>query len=384
MERTRAASPTPPAQAATAAEQGLTGTSRPNPLPGTLRWLPGVFLLVTLVLGAGAALRVPETRRWPREGSFWRGEQAARYEQTFNGALPFRDAAISTWGVLEYTLLNEGREGVLVGSDGWLFTDEEVAFYEGAAAETARKFRFIEQTRAQLAERDVALIVALIPDKSRVYAEYVGRPLPSYTGARYRAFRAALVAGGVLAPDLLTPLQNAKTDTQVYLRTDTHWTPAGAEVAAATLADALADKGIPGLFETEYKTETTGQKPHEGDLLTFLPLGALQSRLGLPPDRLETRRTQAVADAGGGLFGAQTVPVTLIGTSYSADDTWNFAGALQKELGADVLNLAAEGQGPLPPMRAYLDSAELLGAPPTLVVWEIPERYLPVPDERVK
>ncbi len=378
MDRTGATPQTPLAQPSTAAEQEYVDT-RQNPLPGPLRWLPGTFFVVSLLLGAGAAVLTPETWRWPNEGSFWRGEQAARYEQTFNGALPFRDAAISTWGVLEYTLLNEGREGVLVGSDGWLFTDEEVAFYEDAAAETARKLRFIERARTQLAERDVALIVALIPDKSRVYAEHVGRPLPSYTGARYRAFRAELVAGGVLAPDLLTPLQNAKAETQVYLRTDTHWTPAGAEVVASTLADALADKGIPGLFETEYETETTGQKPYEGDLLTFLPLGALQG-LGPPPDRLEARRTQNVSGSSGGLFGAQTVPVTLIGTSYSADDTWNFAGALQKELGADVLNLAAEGQGPLPPMRAYLDSAELRDTPPALVVWEIPERYLPVPE----
>ena len=383
MDRTGATPQSPLAEPVTTAEQGL-GDLRHNPLPGALRWLPGVFLLVTLVLGAGAALLAPETRRWPHEGSFWRGEQAARYEQNFNEALPFRDAAISTWGVLEYTLLREGREGVLVGENGWLFTDEEVAFYEGAAAETARKLAFIDQARTRLAERGATLVVALVPDKSRVYAEHVGRPLPSYTGARYRAFRAALVAEGVLAPDLLTPLQNAKTDAPVYFRTDTHWTPAGAEVAAATLADALADKGISGLFETEYKTETTGRRPYEGDLLKFLPLGVLRSRLGPPPDDLESRRTSATSDAGGGLFGAQTVPVTLVGTSYSADETWNFAGALQRELGADVLNLAAEGQGPLPPMRAYLDSAELRDTPPTLVVWEIPERYLPVPDERLK
>ena len=57
------------------------------------------------------------------------------------------------------------------------------------------------------------------------------------------------------------------------------------------------------------------------------------------------------ADAGGGLFGTQTIPVTLVGTSYSADERWNFTGALQTALGADVLNLATEGRGPLPPMR---------------------------------
>ena len=382
MDRT-GATPPPLAQPATAAEQGLTDT-RHNPLPGALRWLPGAFFAVSLLLGAGAAVLTPETWRWPREGSFVRGEQEARYEREFNEALPFRQAAIATWGVLEYGLFHEGREGALVGTDGWLFTDEEVAFYEGAAAEMARKLRFIEQARAQLAEQGVALVIALIPDKSRVYAEHVGRPLPSYTEERYTAFHAELVSRNILAPDLLTPLQQAKQDTQVYLRTDTHWTPAGAEVVADALARALTGADLSGLFETEYVTEATGQELYSGDLLKFVPLGVWQSRLGPPPDRLETRQTRAATDAGGGLFGVQTVPVTLVGTSYSADETWNFAGALQKALGADVLNLAAEGRGPLPPMREYLGSAELRDTPPTLVVWEIPERYIPMPNERTE
>ena len=370
-----------PLPRATPAERAaLADEVRQNPLPGTFRWLPGVFLMLVLTFGAGTALLTPETWRWPREGSFLKGEQAAAYEGAFNEALPFRDAAISTWGVLEYTLFHEGREGVVVGTAGWLFTAEEVAFYEDAASETARKLRFIDQVQEEFAARGVALVVALVPDKSRVYAEFVGRPLPSYTGNRYGAFRAQLSARGVLAPDLLTPLLNAKADAQIYLRTDTHWTPAGAEVVAETLAQALTDADLPGLFETEYRTETTGQTLYKGDLLNFLPLGPLQDRLGPPPDRLETRRTRSLSNSSGGLFGAQTVPVTLLGTSYSADEAWNFSGALQDALGTDVLNLAGEGRGPLPPLRDYLKSAELRDAPPALVVWEIPERYLPAPE----
>jgi alginate O-acetyltransferase complex protein AlgJ len=353
---------------------------RQNPLPGTLRWLPGAFLLACLLLGAGAAFIAPATWRWPREGSLWRGEQTARYERSFNEALPFRTAAIATWGLLEYTLFGEGREGVVVGEGGWLFTREEVTFYEDAAAERLHKLDFIGEVQARLAARGATLVVALVPDKVRVYREHLGRPMPDYTKNRYEMFRSALTARGVPAPDLLTPLTEAKKRSQVYLRTDTHWTPAGAEVAAETLAQALADEGVPSLFGTEYQTKTTGHKPCAGDLLNFLPLGALQDRLGPPPDRLETRRTQARSDAGGGLFGAQTVPVTLIGTSYSANLNWNFAGALQEALGADVLNLATEGRGPLPPMRGYLKSAELHDTPPSLVVWEIPERYVPMPE----
>lgn len=352
-----------------------------SPLPSTGWWLPGAFLLLTLVGGVGVALLQPATWQWPREGSFWHGEQAATYEKAFNEALPFRDAAVATWGVLEYALFREGLEGVVVGREGWLFTNEEVTFYSDASTETARKLAFIKQVRNELRDRNIGLIVALVPDKSRVYAEFVGRALPRYTENRYAAFRKSLTAAGILAPDLLAPLLRAKAQTQVYLRTDTHWTPAGAEVAATALAKALVRAGIAELFASDYTTAVTGEAAYRGDLLNFLPLGALQARLGPAPDRLESRQTTA-ASAAGGLFGSQSVPVTLIGTSYSADDRWNFSGALQTALGADVLNLASEGQGPLPPMRAYLESPEFKDAPPSLVVWEIPERYLPAPPPR--
>ena len=377
MEQTisNAERPAPHPDPATDAED-----RRHNPLPASLPRLPGIFLLALLALGFTAALLTPETFRWPREGSFVRGEQAARYEQAFNDALPFRDAAIATWGVLEYTLFHEGREGVVVGRRGWLFTGEEVAFYENAEAETARKLAYIKKVRAELTARGVTLIVGLVPDKSRVYPEFVGRTLPSYTRDRYESFHRDLTEAGIFAPDLLTPLKNAKAKAQVYLRTDTHWTPAGAEVAADTLARAVRQTEVTGLFESRYKTTRTGKTQHQGDLLNFLPLGALHHRLGPAPDTLESRETHALSSSAGGLFGAQTVPVTLVGTSYSADKRWNFAGALEQALGAEVLDVATEGQGPLPPMRDYLKSSELADAPPQLVVWEIPERYIPMPE----
>ncbi len=353
-------------------------TVRVNPLPTRFGWLPGVFLLVIVVAGAAAALLTPATYRWPTGGSFVRGEQAARYEETFNEALPFRDTAIATWGVLEYALFREGREGVVVGREGWLFTDEEFAFYDEAAAETARKLAYIGEVRDALAERNVALVVALVPDKSRVYREFVGRALPSYTQGRYESFRQGLLEQNIPTPDLLGALTAAKTQGPTYLRTDTHWTPAGAEVAAETLAESLQAADVPGLFGSTYTTEITGTEPYRGDLFTFLPLGALGGRLGPGEEELEGRQTTATDTDAGGLFGAQTIPVTLVGTSYSADERWNFTGALQTALGADVLNLATEGRGPLPPMREYLASPELQDAPPSVVVWEIPERYVPV------
>ena len=57
--------------------------------------------------------------------SIIKGEWATAYEVQFDESIPFRQFAIDTWGVLEYTAFQEGREGVLIGKDGWLFTNEE-------------------------------------------------------------------------------------------------------------------------------------------------------------------------------------------------------------------------------------------------------------------
>jgi len=358
-------------------------SEREQTLPSAVPWLPGAFFLLLVLLGFGAALLTPETYRLPAEGSLLRGERTARYEEAFNEALPFREAAISTWGVLEYVLFKEGRQGVFVGEDGWLFTDEEFAFYPQGAAETARKLARIERVQARLEAQGIELVVALLPAKARVYPEKLGRyELPSYARGRYERLLQALHARGVRAPDLLSPLLEAKGQRAVFLRTDTHWTPFGAEVVARELADALRGADLPGLFTARYETERTGQERLEGDLLTFIPLGPFEE-LGPAPDRLERRATQPEGESAAslGLFGEQEIPVALVGTSYSADARWNFGGALKEALGADVLNVAEEGRGPMRPMRAYLASAEFQETPPQVVVWEVPERFFPAPEE---
>jgi alginate O-acetyltransferase complex protein AlgJ len=128
-------------------------------------------------------------------------------------------------------------------------------------------------------------------------------------------------------------------------------------------------------FET---TEVTTATPHEGDLLNYIPLGSLQERIGPTCDSIYERQTTQQGESSGGLFGSSTIPVTLVGTSYSANSLWNFEGALKASLGSDVLNVANQGEGPVVPMREYLAGADFRDTPPELVIWEIPERFIPV------
>jgi alginate O-acetyltransferase complex protein AlgJ len=163
----------------------------------------------------------------------------------------------------------------------------------------------------------------------------------------------------------------------MYLRTDTHWTPQGARTAADVLAQAIVPLLVKhGSTRLPFSAHDAGERVVEGDLLKFIPLGPWQ-RLGPAPDRVTQTVTTLEGDsAASDLFADLDIPVALTGTSYSIAAVSDFEGALKVALQADVLNVAAEGQGPFAPMEAYLASTAIDEARPAVVVWEIPERYL--------
>ena len=139
----------------------------------------------------------------------------------------------------------------------------------------------------------------------------------------------------------------------MFLRTDTHWTPEGAQIAAEALASTIADKfplsGEPQNFVTEPAEKIT----HKGDLRLFLPLDPLFENLMPAPEPLQKRNTVAAEDqpaSDDALFANTEVPVALIGTSYSANPNWNFVGALKQALRSDVVNYAEDGHGPILPL----------------------------------
>jgi alginate O-acetyltransferase complex protein AlgJ len=360
--------------------------------PVATGFVAAVFLLVLaggVLLGASAIARLDRTP----EGSLRTGELTSRLEAAFEEALPIYEPALHLWTAFRYAAFGEGGPGLVVGTGGWLFTAEELETYPDELARLRRAASYVAQVRRELAGRDAALAVVLLPSKARIYEDRLpGFALPEAAAARYdRALRlmhrAVTAEGnggqadrpGFTVVDPRAALQSARaTGTEVFLRTDTHWTPAG----AAVVAQALAGEVGPFLerqriARTPFETEAAGTVTHRGDLLRFLPLGPFAEALGPRPDsvvRYETR--PAEEGAAGGLFDEPTIPVTLVGTSYSADELWNFAGAVSHALEADVLTVAAEGEGPFAPMAEYLESETIVDQPPGLVIWEIPERYL--------
>ncbi|MCY1288048.1 putative alginate O-acetylase AlgJ [compost metagenome] len=341
-----------------------------------------LFLALLLVLGAWS-LRGFLGFSVPAQASVLDGKWAKAVETRYDEEFPLKRLGTNLWAALDYTLFDEGRPGVVLGRNNWLFSDEEVKPVAGAEQHIENNLQLLEGVRQTLARNQVKLLLAIVPSKARLYPEHLGDARPaSLRRDLYQRFHVEVRRAGIVAPDLLASLEQEKGNGALFLRTDTHWTPHGAEVVAQRIGRAVQRRD---LLETEpqrFVTDFGASKPYKGDLTSFLPLDPLFSELLPPPDRLQQRSTRALDEADNAdaaeLFADTRVPVALVGTSYSANPKWNFQGALRQALGSDLASYAEEGQGPLQPMLKFLQSDEFKDSPPQLVIWEFPERYLPM------
>ncbi|CAM3990049.1 alginate O-acetyltransferase [Pseudomonas wadenswilerensis] len=313
------------------------------------------------------------------------GKLAKAAETHYDEQFPLKRIGTNLWAALDFKLFNEGRPGVVLGREHWLFSDEEFKPVANSDQFEQENLALIRGVRDTLQQRGVQLVLAIVPAKARLYPEYVGEQTPaSLHTDLYNEFHAQARQAGVFAPDLLAPLQEAKARGQVFLRTDTHWTPMGAEVVAQHLAAAVARQTLLNGEPQQFVTEQRQSAPYKGDLTNFLPLDPLFSNLLPPPDTLQQRSTrpaQAEGENGDALFADNEIPVALIGTSYSANPSWNFLGALQQALRSDVVNYAEDGHGPLLPMLKYLQTDAFKNSAPQVLIWEFPERYLPMKND---
>lgn len=349
-----------------------------------LRTLYVALFLGVLTLLLLWSLRGVLSYQAPNQFSVLDGNLAKTFESHYDKQFPIKQLGTNVWAALDYLLFNEGRPGVVIGQHDWLYSDEEFKPVADGRQHQRDNLALIQGVRDQLAQRNVLLLLAIVPAKARLYPEHLGdQRISSQRADLYRRFHRALRRADIAAPDLLASLQAEKSSGQLFLRTDTHWTPLGADRVARRLSEtvnrSLALNGEPQAFVTE----ATKQQPLLGDLTSFLPLAPLFEQLLPEPDQLQQYQTR-LADAAGGsdaLFADSDIPVTLVGTSYSANPSWNFAGALRQHLQRDLSNHAEDGQGPIVPMLKYLQSDEFADAPPQLLIWEFPERYLPMAND---
>lgn len=309
------------------------------------------------------------------------GITAKTIEKSFEEKLPIRQASIHTWTAFTSLIFHTAGKDIRIGKDGWYYTAEEFQYYPDGPREIEKKLSLIQDVSRFLAERHIPLVIALLPAKARIYPEHLYLlDFPQSKMLLYENTVRALRERGIHAPDLLPVYERYRHTALAFPRTDTHWSPGMAAQVAEALTSYVRDIPDVSFPAVAFKTSLLPEENYLGDLpKRMVPTGIFNRWVGPFPEKLIRMRTERIQKGqSDSLFNEETIPIVLIGTSYSAGENWNFDGALKTSFQADVLNMAVKGRGPLFPLEEFFSATDFENAPPALVIWEIPERSLEV------
>jgi alginate O-acetyltransferase complex protein AlgJ len=274
----------------------------------------------------------------------------------------------------------------IAGKDNWIFYRYEAAD-QSHAADSKVSVQLIAKLARVLAKNDVAVLVTLVPVKMRVYQQHLPSdfPISQHMKGQYQQYAAMLKAQKVPFADLDTAFMRSPkrdSDTPLYLRLDTHWSPVGAFTAAETIKSAIeAEPALAAILKaTPPATYAITWDPSKkvttaNDLLRQLPNGAPKYE----PERVASFFVKRQKSDAGLLDDAAGPAITLLGSSYSSDWTL-FPAALRVALQRDVLSIAVPAnQGSWVGMETYLRDDAFQRQPPKLLIWEMPERDMVAP-----
>ncbi len=308
--------------------------------------------------------------------------------------------------------LHAANESAYIGRDGWLFFRPGIDYVTGRGfldsevlAARARSggetktppqpdpVRAIVEFRDQLEARGIQLVLFPAPDKATIYPErfsgrYSGDAAPK--NPSYAEFCARLDAAGVRYVDPTGAVMEAKraSEAGLYLATDTHWTPAGLDVAAKALARFVRESAPEVATDTTSFARAPVEVKNNGDIAAMLDLS--EGQTFFPP---ETVTTMQVSTPAGAPWGPDpNAEILLLGDSFANIFSlegmgWGaragLAEQLSAELGAPLDTLLINDAG-AHATREQLGRELQRGrdrlAGKKLVIWEFAMRELAVGD----
>ena len=276
--------------------------------------------------------------------------------------------------------LGAGTAQVEVGAGGWLFYRPDLEHVTGpgfleprvlrrraAAGDTLTAARApdprpaLTALHAQLARREILLIVAPTPVKPSADPERVGGGAgfgsPVVPNRSWAPLARDLEAAGVTVFDTSASLAALRAEgaSSLYLATDTHWRPETMQRVAADLARFIEAAVTLGPRRGPYATRPV-DVTNAGDTARLLELGPRRARY--LPETVTTQRVETVA--GEPWRASPGAEVLLLGDSftnvYALDALgWGVAAGLAEQLAVElqrpVDRIAQNDQGAIAPRR---------------------------------
>ena len=361
-------------------------TARISKLSG---WVFAAFMLVSfasvvwLLLSGKVELLPPNLTR----DAVLHGEVTHKIaKQLSMAAVPERAADLER--AASWLTFHDTGARVRPGCDGWLFLTDEMRINRHAQDNADAKAAAILDIQQRLAKRGIALLVAVVPDKSRIAsAQLCDLRRPAQLQNRAVAWVDALNKAGVKAIDLAPVLQ--PLGAEAFLRTDTHWSEIGSSAAAKAIAQHVQAMGISATPHKEFEVSVQSPARRPGDLvrlagLDWLPVTSQPASETVAASQIGEKKVdaQSGAESLDDLFGDSNLPnVALIGTSFSRNS--NFLGFLQQALSAPVGDFSKDGGEFSGGANNYFNNPAFKQTPAKLVIWEIPERDIQTPYSEV-
>jgi hypothetical protein len=235
----------------------------------------------------------------------------------------------------------------------------------------------IRDVHRQLAARGIRLLVVPVPGKPSIYPEMLSGREVRFDESPTLVLVDSLRRSGIEVVDLVHALGSAKpTSPDLYLHRDTHWSPAGVDIAAREISKALLafPEVSVGRIPSRYSIRDTAIE-RWGDISEMTAL----------PDRrsiLKTERIVAhqVVDSNRAVYGDSSgARVLWLGDSYSRiyqTDAPHGAGIISQvalRIGQPLASIVNDGGASTVVRRQLLRKPELL-AHAKVVVWTFVER----------
>lgn len=316
---------------------------------------------------------------WPSQFERWLVDRAG-----------FRSALVFANSFVEVELFRHSTNAdVVLGRDGWLFYAGDRTFEQlrGTDVFTPEQLdRWIDRMdarRAWLAERGIPFLIVVVPDKERVYHDFLPPRLGTPAAVtRLSQIRSRLAQRGSALDllDLSDAMATARTQVQAYAKRDTHWSGAGAFLGYLEIMRRL-QKRLPKLEPLraeQVHTVAFTYPARELDLMRMLGLGwAGRSETldyPLPLDSLgwTTQREDSSVDGA-----ART---RLTSTRAGAPSVVWFHDSFSNTL-AVYLNATFSTAILQEHQSSRFDKALIEQARPDAVVYEIVERFLAIEPE---
>jgi len=287
----------------------------------------------------------------------------------------------------QFTWLRDGGEKALVGRDGWLFYKpgyDDMVTRGKPLLPTNDPVTAIVAFRDALAARGIQLLVVPAPNKESIYPDRLSTRVPEgqvLIAPPTRELFARLHAAKVECVDLFAVFAAARTDVAasnaapLYLKQDSHWSPAGVALAARAVAQRLTDLGWAKPGTLAYRERATPVK-RLGDVVHMLRSQPIER--ALVPESVPC--VQVVREDGSQIYQDQTdSEVLVLGDSflriYQQDEPGaaGFIAHLARELKQPLGSVVNDG-GASTLVRQELHRRASLLQNKHVVVWQFVER----------